>query len=651
MSRGTRATGREHRARRLGSRGRSLGGVAFLVVLLAARPPQEAPQRWAVLVGISDYIHFEDVEGGDLPGAEGDARAMRDVLVSRWGFPEQNVLLLLNREATRQAIEKALTEWLPERVRDEDQVVFFFAGHGSQVWDESGDEEDGLDETIAPADVDPVDPAFDIVDEVLGGWLRALSTDDVWYVHDNCSAANGARVAPPLARIRALGRRVDALSTLPAEPARRSLAANPDLSGHDVVDGEIMELAASQPNQVAVDVLFSPGEGVEPFSGGAFTTFLVQELWRAPEGTTYEEVFLRVSDALERNRFEQDPWLTEANPRRREPILGGRAFAEGGAGPRTGVGVPVLAPPRRGTTGAMEVELGAGAATGLVPGSELRTAGGARLTVTALTRDRAVARVAPGTVEVGERAVLVAQPLQRARLTVATGRVGAGTVDGLAAELEGTGIRLQSDSAGYAHLFLRRRGSEVLVLAQDGSTRHTVEAGREGIAALAAVLRREAAALTLGQLHNPAPSFGVRIELADGERELAVGENITFSLTSERSGFLTLVEMGPDGTVTVLLPNPHGGESRIRAGRTSTFPTAAMGFQIVARPPGGRGLVRAFVTEEPLAIPVGVDFRTGFDGLAREIHTALLRAAGTTAQGAVLLGSWSTAALVYEVRP
>ena len=30
-----------------------------------------------------------------------------------------------------------------------DNVVIFYAGHGSQMWDESGDEDDGLDETLS----------------------------------------------------------------------------------------------------------------------------------------------------------------------------------------------------------------------------------------------------------------------------------------------------------------------------------------------------------------------------------------------------------------------------------------------------------------------------------------------------------------------
>ena len=46
------------------------------VPLLAFGPAERiAPTHWAVIIGISDYIHYDDVTGGDLPGAEHDARA------------------------------------------------------------------------------------------------------------------------------------------------------------------------------------------------------------------------------------------------------------------------------------------------------------------------------------------------------------------------------------------------------------------------------------------------------------------------------------------------------------------------------------------------------------------------------------------------
>jgi hypothetical protein len=594
-----------------------------------------------VVVGISDYLNFGDEEGGDLPGAERDAMAMRDVLVGRWGFPEENVLLLLNGEATRAAMEEALTGWLPARVDADDHVVFYFAGHGSQIWDENGDEADGLDETIAPADVELTDPSLDIVDEVLGEWLRALPTDDVVYIHDNCSAATGTRAATPFSRARSLGRDPAQLRGAPTG-ATRGAAGQPDESGYDTEGTEIVELAASQPGQVAVDVLFPGGDGVEPFHGGAFTTFLVRELWRAPAGTTYRQVFAAVTRALEQNRFEQAPWIASAPGTTRalfQPLASG-------AGEADAAGLPVV-----GVEGGT-VRLGAGAASGLVPGAELAAGSQARIRVTQVDRDGARATLLSGSTVPGDRARIVAIPLAPAELAVSVAGVDRGTLDGLREALDGSGaaIRLEEDEAAYAQLLLSRRGTDIRVLGQDGYTRHVVAAGPRGSEALASALIREAAALTVARLDNPGQLFGVEVGMLGEPRDLGLGETVQFSVLSGAGGYLTLVDVGTDGTVTILYPNPYEPGMRIEAGTVVDFPSRAMGFELVAQPPRGRGLVRALVTPEPLFPGVGEDFLSGGPEVTEALRQALTRVAGTTSSGAIQLESWGTAALMYEIR-
>jgi hypothetical protein len=338
-----------------------------------------APTQWALVIGVSDYIEFDDVEGGDLPGAEHDARAMRDVLVARWGFAPENVRLLLNREATRDAIEQGITGWLGGNVQPGDHVLLYFAGHGSQVWDENGDEEDGLDETIAPADVSPTSPERDITDDVLGEWLRALPTDNVVYVHDNCNAGTGTRALTPFSRARKLARDP---SALPNAQGRRALpGAAEDQSGFDIDDSEVLELAAAQPDQAAVDAYFEGTDGAEAFHGGAFTTFLVQQLWQAPASATYSDVFRAVRETLKSHRFQQDPHLSEG-----VPLAGGTLFAVEGGVPAGGAFIPVVSV--RGGT----VELGAGQVLGLTVGTVLDTDAGARLMVEGVSRDRTTAR-------------------------------------------------------------------------------------------------------------------------------------------------------------------------------------------------------------------------------------------------------------------
>ena len=84
-------------------------------------------ESWAVVVGIDQYQSWPR-----LHYAVNDARGVRDLLIKRYHFKPENVVTLLDAEATRAAILKALGDRLadPGRVHREDRVFVFFAGHG-----------------------------------------------------------------------------------------------------------------------------------------------------------------------------------------------------------------------------------------------------------------------------------------------------------------------------------------------------------------------------------------------------------------------------------------------------------------------------------------------------------------------------------------
>ena len=612
------------------------------VPLLAFGPAERiAPTHWAVIIGISDYIHYDDVTGGDLPGAEHDARGMRDVLLSRYGFPPDNIRMLLNQEATRANIEVALTEWLPERARPGDNVTVFYAGHGSQMWDESGDEDDGLDETLAPADVSPTSTEFDISDDEFGAWLRALPTDNVVVFLDNCSSGSGTRDVTPFSRTRQLGRDVSEIDR-PATISRRALANERDRTGFDSQGANVLELAAAQPDQPAVDAFFPGENGADPFHGGAFTTFLIRELWRAPADMSYEDAYRRVSDHLKRNRFEQDPYLSEDVASKSLPLF----FVEGGSRGTSSASLPVL------SISGSTAELQGGQALGITLGSTLSTADGARMVVESVSSDRSQARVLTGSVSEVDRATLEGYRFPSSPLRVNVAGADTGTADALASAIEGSeAIVLIHDEESYSDLLLRRRGMDIRVVGMDGAARHVFPAGAEGATDLADALMREASAKRLGDMENPAQSFSLEVWLAGGVSSFGIGENVRFLGEAERSGYLTLVDLGTDGTVTVLFPNPYDRENAVTAGQRIEFPTESMEFEIQAMPPAGRGMVRAFLTPEPLDIAVGDDFTAGKLELADLIADAVRRAAGPAegSDGAVRLDSWGSASLMYEI--
>lgn len=85
-------------------------------------------QKWAVIIGISEY-QFAGQNGlENLVFADDDAKAFAKVL-ENLGWRESHVKLLVNSEATQRKIMVALESWLTKAGPD-DQIVLFWAGHG-----------------------------------------------------------------------------------------------------------------------------------------------------------------------------------------------------------------------------------------------------------------------------------------------------------------------------------------------------------------------------------------------------------------------------------------------------------------------------------------------------------------------------------------
>jgi formylglycine-generating enzyme required for sulfatase activity len=102
---------------------------------------------WAVIIGINDYQHPRVPK---LRYAVNDARAIEGELLAQ-GFRRDRVITLLDRKATRSAIEEVLGDDLRTKVGKDDRVLVFFAGHGKTDRLRSGDEEGYL----IPVDGDP----------------------------------------------------------------------------------------------------------------------------------------------------------------------------------------------------------------------------------------------------------------------------------------------------------------------------------------------------------------------------------------------------------------------------------------------------------------------------------------------------------------
>jgi hypothetical protein len=95
--------------------------------ILSAPAAKPDPGLWAVVVGVEKYRNHALA---DATYAQRDALAMREYFVRILGVPRDQVLVYINADATKTAIDELLEYDLPSRIQNASQVLFYFAGHG-----------------------------------------------------------------------------------------------------------------------------------------------------------------------------------------------------------------------------------------------------------------------------------------------------------------------------------------------------------------------------------------------------------------------------------------------------------------------------------------------------------------------------------------
>ncbi len=137
--------------------------IFLLAVLLSFYPSfSHTATKKALLVGINTYEKlpfYSNLLGRqvtNLRGSVNDVNSMKRLLISQYGFRAEDVQVLTNSQATRNAILNAFERWLIHGTREGDLAFFYFSGHGTQIPDQNGDEDDGMDEALCPYDLVPV---------------------------------------------------------------------------------------------------------------------------------------------------------------------------------------------------------------------------------------------------------------------------------------------------------------------------------------------------------------------------------------------------------------------------------------------------------------------------------------------------------------
>ena len=135
--------------------------------------PRYAESR-ALVIGINDYKHVSK-----LHYATNDAKAVAEVLQSKFGFSEDRIMLLLDEDATKVAILEAFLSYSSSGV--DDRVIVFFAGHGHTVTSSRG--EVGY---LVPVDASPENLASLIRWDDLTRNADLIPAKHIFFVMDAC---------------------------------------------------------------------------------------------------------------------------------------------------------------------------------------------------------------------------------------------------------------------------------------------------------------------------------------------------------------------------------------------------------------------------------------------------------------------------------
>jgi len=286
-------------------------------------------RKRAVCVGIDEFAF---VNG--LSGCVNDCLDMAETLKGI-GFPRTHIKILTNENATKADIMKAIA-WLTADAMPGDVLVYYHSGHGTQIADLSGDEEDRIDEAIVCHDFDWTE---------IDGQISGCITDDELYnvftgkvqkgvltdvVLDTCFSGSGTRSIFRLSDLEKdpKSKAYRKQRYLPPPPEHmfiindtnpstadihyfsKNILEGENKKSKDIVEQNNVLWAAAQDFQESWEVYFSATDTVR----GAFTYFFCVSI-RAQKGTaTRGDLYRGVKAELYNSGFDQIPALEVPTP-------------------------------------------------------------------------------------------------------------------------------------------------------------------------------------------------------------------------------------------------------------------------------------------------------------------------------------------------
>lgn len=242
----------------------------------------------ALCMGINDYPGTNN----DLRGCVNDANGWESMLSSK-GF---SVITLLNADATKSNVISNIKNLLENAVAG-DELFITYSGHGSNVTDINGDEDDGRDETWYLYDGNLID------DEIRDSLSRLPNSVKLTIVSDSCHSGSVTRAM------------LSALSSETHYCQARYMPPKDDLVAISV-SGLPIKKSIAYPEEGMNHILITGCKSTEysydaSFNGmsmGAMSHFALLVLRDNPD-ITYRDFYAKLSKQLPSGQYPQSPQL------------------------------------------------------------------------------------------------------------------------------------------------------------------------------------------------------------------------------------------------------------------------------------------------------------------------------------------------------
>jgi predicted chitinase len=144
-------------------------------------------KKYSLSIGLNavDPKFYDGEWDGALACCEKDARDINSI-AAVLGYDKKEVLL--TKDATREKVLKILNEYSKD-LKQGDYMVLFYSGHGGQVTDENGDEDDELDETWCLYNGELID------DELYNALSQFESGVRIYVLSDSCHSGTVIKAA------------------------------------------------------------------------------------------------------------------------------------------------------------------------------------------------------------------------------------------------------------------------------------------------------------------------------------------------------------------------------------------------------------------------------------------------------------------------